>query len=77
MQSGEHSCTITVHALGGPVSWSVSGTSSGVSASGSGSLSSGESAGVVVSRRGWCLIGSGSGSVYFNSGATAQVDWQC
>jgi hypothetical protein len=77
IQSGQSSCTITVTAVGGPVQWSVTGTSGSIGASGSGSLADGESAGVVVRRRGWCLIGSGNGSVSFNSGAVADVTWNC
>jgi hypothetical protein len=71
------SCTVTVTASGGPVSWSVSGTSDGVSASGGGYLNAGESAGVTATRDGgWCW-GHHSGSVYFSNGASASVDWSC
>jgi len=74
--SGSYNCTITVHAQGGPVHWSITGTSGGISAGGSGSLSSGESQGISVRRQGWCL-GSGSGSVSFSSGDRASVTWNC
>jgi hypothetical protein len=71
------SCTVTVVAQGGPVSWSVSGVRGGVSAGGGGNLAAGQSAGVTVTRNAsWCL-GSGSGSVSFSSGATASVNWRC
>ncbi|GAA4510148.1 hypothetical protein GCM10023191_072370 [Actinoallomurus oryzae] len=72
-----HSCTVRVTASGGPVSWSVTGTSGGVSASGSGYLNAGESAGVTAYRSNdWCW-GHHSGSVSFSSGASASVDWSC
>lgn len=71
------SCTVTVVAQGGPVSWSVSGVRGGVSAGGGGNLAAGQSAGVTVTRNAsWCF-GSGSGSVSFSSGATASVNWRC
>ena len=74
---GSRHCTVTVVAQGGPVNWSVTGTSGGLSAGGGGSLSAGQSTGVDVTRNsGWC-IGSGSGSVSFSSGATAGVNWHC
>jgi DNA-directed RNA polymerase specialized sigma24 family protein len=72
-----HSCTITVTASGGPVSWSVTGTSGGVRAAGGGFLNPGESASVTATRDGsWCY-GHHSGSVVFSSGAAAPVDWYC
>jgi len=74
---GSRHCTVTVVAQGGPVSWSVTGVSGKISASGSGDLAAGQSAGVDVTRNsGWC-IGSGSGSVSFSSGASAGVNWHC
>jgi DNA-directed RNA polymerase specialized sigma24 family protein len=74
---GSRHCTVTVVAQGGPVNWSVTGTSGGISANGGGSLTAGQSAGVDVTRNSsWCF-GSGSGSVSFSSGATAGVNWQC
>ncbi|GAA4632420.1 hypothetical protein GCM10023196_065800 [Actinoallomurus vinaceus] len=71
-------CSVTVTAEGGPVSWSVSGTSGAIRAGGSGDLGTGESAHVTVSRTysGIC-IGGGSGSVSFSSGASAGVQWNC
>lgn len=72
-----HSCTITVTASGGPVSWSVTGASDGLSAAGGGYLNPGESTGVTVTRGGdWCW-GHHSGSVSFSNGASAPVDWSC
>lgn len=72
-----HSCTITVTASGGPVNWSVTGTSGGISAGGGGYLKAGESAGVTATRGGnWCW-GHHSGSVSFSNGASASVDWSC
>ncbi len=72
-----HSCTITVTASGGPVSWSVTGTSGGIGAGGSGYLNAGQSAGVTASRGGgWCW-GHHSGSVSFSNGGSASVDWNC
>jgi RNA polymerase sigma factor (sigma-70 family) len=78
IDSNERSCTVTVKAIGGPVHWSVSGTSGGVGASGSGSLSAGETAGVSATR-GSCgiLSGGGDGTVFFSSGAQASVAWDC
>jgi DNA-directed RNA polymerase specialized sigma24 family protein len=74
---GSRHCTVTVVAQGGSVTWSVTGTSKGIRASGGGSLSAGQSAGVTVTRDSdWCF-GSGSGSVSFSTGATAGVDWHC
>jgi DNA-directed RNA polymerase specialized sigma24 family protein len=74
---GGRSCTITVTASGGPVNWSVTGTSGGVSAGGGGYLAAGQSTGVTATRPGgWCW-GHDSGSVSFSSGASASVDWYC
>ena len=71
------SCVVTVTASGGPVNWSVTGTSGGISAGGSGFLNAGESAGATVTRDGgWCW-GHHSGSVSFSNGASASVDWNC
>jgi RNA polymerase sigma factor (sigma-70 family) len=72
-----YSCSVTLSARGGPVSWSVTGTSGSISAGGGGSLSAGESASVTVSRHDSFCINSGSGSVSFSSGATASVTWSC
>ncbi|MCO6007042.1 sigma-70 family RNA polymerase sigma factor [Actinoallomurus purpureus] len=71
-------CKVTVTAQGGPVNWAVARTSGAMRASGSGDLGTGESAYVTVSRTyaGIC-IGSGSGTVSFTSGASADVRWSC
>jgi RNA polymerase sigma factor (sigma-70 family) len=74
---GSYHCSVTVTAQGGPVNWSVSGTNGNISASGSGSLSSGQSAYVNVTRHDSICLSGGSGSVSFSSGATASVSWSC
>ncbi|MDN3357378.1 sigma-70 family RNA polymerase sigma factor [Actinomadura sp. DC4] len=75
--NGTRHCTVTVVAQGGPVTWSVTGVNGDISASGGGSLSAGQSAGVTVTRdASWCWSG-GNGSVSFNTGATAAVSWRC
>jgi DNA-directed RNA polymerase specialized sigma24 family protein len=74
---GSRSCTITVVAQGGPVSWSVVGVRGGISSGGGGSLAAGQSAGVTVTRNATFCIGSGSGSVSFSSGASAPVTYYC
>ncbi|MFB9838465.1 hypothetical protein ACFFNX_40595, partial [Actinoallomurus acaciae] len=75
--SGTRHCSVTVTAKGGPVSWSVSGTSGSIDAGGSGSLGAGQSDSVTVSRTDSFCFGSGSGSVTFSSGASASVTWSC
>jgi RNA polymerase sigma factor (sigma-70 family) len=78
IRSNRSQCSITVTAQGGPVSWSVTGTSGNVSAGGSGSLSAGETAYVTASHdQGGIFCSGGSGSVSFSSGATASVTWSC
>jgi RNA polymerase sigma factor (sigma-70 family) len=68
-------CTVTVVAQGGPVSWRVTGVSGSIAAAGNGSLANGESTGVTVARTGsFC---SGSGLVYFSPSATASVNGYC
>jgi DNA-directed RNA polymerase specialized sigma24 family protein len=74
---GSRGCTVTVSAQGGPVNWSVTGTSGGISASGGGSLEAGQSTGVRVTRDASICFGNGSGSVSFSSGASAFVRWYC
>jgi hypothetical protein len=71
------SCTVTVVAQGGPVDWRVTGTHGSIRASGSGSLSAGQSAGVTATLTATLCLGSGSGSVSFSSGATATVNYRC
>ncbi|QFG24687.1 RNA polymerase sigma factor [Actinomadura sp. WMMB 499] len=71
----DESCGITIRAVGGSVTWRVTGTSGEVSASGSGRLSPGESATVTVSRPDeWCW-GEESGSVSFSPGGSAPVSY--
>lgn len=74
---GSRTCTVTVSAQGGPVSWSVTGVHGGISASGGGSLAAGQSTGVTVTRSATICIGNGSGSVSFSSGASASVNYYC
>jgi DNA-directed RNA polymerase specialized sigma24 family protein len=75
--NGTDRCSATVTANGGPVSWSVTGTSGNISADGSGALQAGQTAYVTVTRHDIiCLVG-GSGSVSFTSGAQAPVTWDC
>ncbi|GLY86216.1 RNA polymerase sigma factor [Actinoallomurus iriomotensis] len=75
--SGTRHCSVTVTAKGGPVTWSVTGTSGSINASGGGSLSAGGHASVTVTRTDSFCFGSGSGSVTFDSGASASVTWSC
>jgi hypothetical protein len=78
MSSGDRSCTITVTASGGPVSWRVTGTSGNISASGGGTLAAGQSAGVRVTRGSCGLLQTGgSGSVSFSPNGGAGVSWSC
>ncbi|WP_165978607.1 RNA polymerase sigma factor [Actinomadura darangshiensis] len=69
------SCTVRVTAVGGAVSWSVTGTSGELEAGGGGRLSSGESAGVRVSRTNVICWGHKTGSVSFSSGGSASVGY--
>ncbi|MFB4299261.1 RNA polymerase sigma factor [Actinomadura sp. NTSP31] len=71
------SCPISVQAVGGPVTWSVTGTSSSlISAGGGGTLSAGGSTSVTVTLSGSCTS-SDSGTVSFSPGAAAAVSWTC
>lgn len=70
-------CSVAVTANGGPVNWSVTGTSGNLSASGNGTLQAGQTAYVMVSRHDIICLGGGSGSVSFNTGAQAPVTWAC
>ena len=75
---GGDTCYVTVTASGGPVQYSVSGTSGPISASGNGSLAAGETRGVQVrANRGWFCVGNKSGTVYFTSGTSAGVTYSC
>lgn len=75
--NGTRTCSVAVSAHGGPVSWSVSGTSGNISAGGGGSLKAGQTTYVTVTRHDSLCLGSGSGSVQFSSGASASVTWRC
>jgi DNA-directed RNA polymerase specialized sigma24 family protein len=75
--NGTRQCSVRVTAQGGPVKWSVTGTSGSVDASGGGSLAAGQSTSVTATRHDSICLGSGSGSVSFSSGATASVTWSC
>lgn len=72
------SCAITVRAVGGRVTWSVTGTSGGVAAGGGGTLASGGTA-TVTATAGSCgeAGGAQSGSVQFSPGGSASVGWTC
>jgi hypothetical protein len=75
---GSRSCSITLTAHGGPVSWSVTGTSGNVTvSSNSGNIGGGQTVSVGVTRHDSICLGSGSGSVSFSSGGTASVTWKC
>ena len=79
ISSNDRSCTITLTAQGGSVNWQVTGTSGGLRAGGSGTLASGQSTGVRVSRPscGAILDPGGSGSVSFSPSGSASVSWDC
>ena len=69
------SCTIQIKAVGGPVTWSVTGTTGDLSAGGGGQLAAGETAGVTVSRTNGLCWGRKSGSVSFSPGGSASVSY--
>ncbi len=70
------SCHVRITAVGGPVTWRVTGTS-GVEAGGGGRLGAGESAEIRVSRaRDFCW-GEQRGTVEFAPGGTAVVEYDC
>jgi RNA polymerase sigma factor (sigma-70 family) len=78
ISSGQRSCTVTVTASGGPVSWQVTGTSGGVGASGGGTLAAGASTGVRVTRGSCGLLQTGgNGAVSFSPNGSAGVSWSC
>jgi RNA polymerase sigma factor (sigma-70 family) len=77
LMNGTYRCSVTVTANGGPVSWSVTGTSGSISADGSGTLQDGQAAYVTVTRHDIICLGGGSGSVSFDSGAQASIRWDC
>ncbi|GAA2456414.1 hypothetical protein GCM10010191_89730 [Actinomadura vinacea] len=71
----EESCTIRITAVGGAVTWRVTGTSGSLSAGGSGRLGAGQSAGVTVTRTNGLCWGRKSGSVSFSPGGAASVSY--
>ncbi|MFB4315105.1 RNA polymerase sigma factor [Actinomadura sp. 21ATH] len=71
----DDACTITLTAVGGPVSWRVTGASDGLWARGSGRLGQGQSTGVRVSRDGGCWLVNQEGSVSFSPGGAASVEY--
>ncbi|GAA4381398.1 hypothetical protein GCM10023088_45940 [Actinomadura verrucosospora] len=72
---GPGSCTILVRAVGGTVTWSVTGASGGLSASGGGTLRSGQSGYARVN--GTCTPPGGSGTVSFSNGDVRTVTLSC
>ncbi|NDU76969.1 sigma-70 family RNA polymerase sigma factor [Actinomadura sp. DSM 109109] len=72
---GPGSCVIAVQAVGGTVTWSVTGATGGLSASGGGTLRSGQFGYARVS--GTCTPPGGSGTVGFSSGGSATVTLSC
>ncbi|URM95498.1 sigma-70 family RNA polymerase sigma factor [Actinomadura madurae] len=72
---GRGSCNLPVRAVGGTVTWSVTGTSGGLSAGGGGTLRNGQSTSVRVS--GTCTPPGGSGTVSFSPGGTGSVTLSC
>lgn len=73
--AGPGSCTILVRAVGGTVTWSVTGASDGLQATGGGTLRSGQTAFVRVS--GTCTPPGGTGTVSFSTGNTGGVTLSC
>ncbi|MEV0660826.1 RNA polymerase sigma factor [Actinomadura luteofluorescens] len=73
--AGPGSCTITVRAVGGTATWSVTGASGGLSASGGGTLRSGQAGYARVS--GTCTPPGGSGTVSFSNGDVRTVTLSC
>ncbi|WP_067810643.1 sigma-70 family RNA polymerase sigma factor [Actinomadura kijaniata] len=74
--AGQTSCPISVTAVNGPVSWSVTGALN-VSAAGGGRLRAGQGASVRATRTGPCEGEGGSGVVRFAPSGTATVTWRC
>lgn len=75
---GAGSCTIRVTAVGGPVQWTVTGTSGPINAGGGGNLNAGASDSVTVTRNsGLFCFGRKTGTVYFSGGASAGVSYNC
>ncbi|HEY8480276.1 MAG TPA: sigma-70 family RNA polymerase sigma factor [Spirillospora sp.] len=72
---GPGSCGLPIQAVGGTVTWSVTGTSGGLSAGGGGTLASGQRAVVTVS--GNCVPPGGAGTVSFSTGQSGTVTLEC
>jgi hypothetical protein len=72
---GETSCNFTIKAVGGAVQWQVKSTS-GVSASGGGTLKSGQSTTVKATKPSPC-DNSGTGTVSFSPNGTASIPFTC
>ncbi|MES9537558.1 sigma-70 family RNA polymerase sigma factor [Actinomadura sp. NPDC000600] len=73
--AGPGSCNIPVRAVGGTATWSVTGASGGLSASGGGTLRSGQVGYARVS--GVCDPPGGSGTVSFSNGDARTVTLSC
>ncbi|WP_207401134.1 RNA polymerase sigma factor [Actinomadura roseirufa] len=70
-------CAIKVTAVGGPVTWSVTGRSANLSAAGGGTLAAGASQVVQATLLGECTPPGGSGTVYFSPRGAANVMITC
>ncbi|TDB93629.1 sigma-70 family RNA polymerase sigma factor [Actinomadura sp. 7K534] len=73
--AGPGACALPVRAVGGTVTWAVTGASAGLSASGGGTLANGRTAVVMVS--GNCVPPGGSGTVSFSTGQSGSVTLAC
>ncbi|WP_165975883.1 RNA polymerase sigma factor [Actinomadura rubrisoli] len=73
--SGPGGCDIQVTAVGGPVTWQVTGFSGGITATGGGSLASGRTG--IAHVTGECTPPGGSGTVTFSPRAVATVTLDC
>src|SRR5690606_4901577 len=69
------SCSVRITAVGGPVTWQVTGTSGELSAGGSGQLAAGEGTSVTVRRTNALCFGRRTGSVSFAPGGSASVSY--
>jgi hypothetical protein len=74
MNVAQDSCTFQITAHGGTVHWSIT-SAAGVGASGSGTLDSGESTTISVSKPDPCT--GSSGTVSFSPSGTAQIHYAC
>lgn len=72
---GQGSCDIEVRAVGGPVTWSVTGRSSGLTATGGGRLAPGGKGSAHVT--GTCTPPGGSGTVDFSPNGVGSVTLSC